>query len=531
MDRSTRIVVNTVASYARLGVAAASGFLTLPIVLRMLGATDFGIFSVIAGSLSALLFVNGALTGGAQRHIACALGSGSRDGAGRWFCASLMIHATLAVAVLVVALSCSHWVIHRLLSLPAPRLGAALWIYRAVVLVLCCSILSTPYQALLNAKEAIAALSLMAILSSLVLVTGVYGLTFQTGDHLMWYSGVYAVSDGLMLAGPALYCVARYSECRQLSVAGIGWHTVKELLGFSSWNILGTLAVQIRYQGPALLFNRFVGTTANAANGIAMQVNGFASSVSTALLSATSPPIMKAEASGDRAEALFISNLTNKYAFLLLWLIVGPLLFSLRYCLTLWLHQIPAETVAFCAALLVVLLVDMLTAGFIAVVQAEGRIGAYQCVIGILLCISVPIGYLLLRMHLPPSWVLWATVGGSVLADAGRLWFLRRRLGLEVSDWLNNVLLPCLITAFVCSFGMMLVSLSTSTGFSQVLGLYLLNSGAVLILALALARSEQERRFAESYVGRFQKQLFSETRRVLAFATKRPVVSSDNLSE
>lgn len=521
MDRSSRIVVNTIATYARLGVGAIAGFLTLPIILRMLGARDFGIFSVIAGSLSVLLFVNGALTGGAQRHIAYALGAGSREEAKRWFSASLMIHAGLALAVFLLALLCSRWVIHGVLSLPAERLGAARWIYRAVVFVLCCSILSTPYQALLNAKEAIAAQSLMAMLSSVALVIGVYWLTTQTGDRLVWYSGVYAVSDGFMLVGPAFYSIAQYSECRGISFAAIRWHSIKELLGFSSWNIVGALAVQIRYQGPAILFNRFLGTTANAANGIAMQVNGFTANVSTALLTATSPAIVKAEASANREEALFISNLTNKYAFLLLWLLSGPLLFSLKYCLILWLHQIPAHTVAFSTALLVVLLVDMLTAGFIAAVQAEGKIGAYQCMIGILICISVPAGYLLLRMHMPPSAVLWGTVGGSVLAGAGRLHFLCGKLGLNFSDWMYRVLLPCLVTALLCSMGMAQVIFLIRPGLVQLLSLYLLNSGAVLVLASLFATSEREKRLVGTYVGRFQKLVSAESQRVLALATKR----------
>jgi O-antigen/teichoic acid export membrane protein len=214
LKRPTRIIVNTLASYARVAVAAGAGFITLPLVLRILGTTDFGIFSVIAGSLSALLFINGALTGGAQRHIAYSLGEGSPEEAGKWFNASLTIHALLALGVLSLALLVSHWVIYRLLSFPPARLGAALWIYRAVVVVLVCSIISTPYQALMTAKESITALSLMSMVSSLFLVGGVCSLEFLPGDRLMWYSGIYTVSDGFLLCGPILLCLIRYSECR-----------------------------------------------------------------------------------------------------------------------------------------------------------------------------------------------------------------------------------------------------------------------------------------------------------------------------
>jgi len=494
LNRTTRILVNTVASYARLAVAAVSGFITLPLVLRVLGTTDFGIFSVIAGSLSALLFVNGALTGGAQRHIAYSLGEGSAEEAGKWFNASLAIHAVLALGMLLTGLLASHWVVYRLLSLPPARLDAAMWIYRAVVAVLFCSVISTPYQALLMAKESIMALSLMAMASSLFLVAGVGFLKFLPGDHLLWYSGIYAISDGFLLTGPVLFCVVRYSECRQFSSNALTWKKIKELLGFSSWNLLGTLAVQIRYQGPAILLNRFIGTTANAANGIAMQVNGFASSVSTGLLSASSPPIVKAEGSGNRSEMLLFSNLSNKYAFVLLWLFVGPLLFELKYCLGLWLHQMPADTTVFCIALLIALLVDMLTAGFTAAVQAEGHIALYQGVVGFLICISVPVGYLLLRFHMPASSVLWAGVGASALAGAGRLWFLCNGIGLRGSEWLKGVLLPCVVTGVACCVVMGLVEISVRPGLLRLLWMYSLNAGTAIMLAWAFASSDQERR-------------------------------------
>ncbi len=68
--RSKRVFVNTVASYGRLVVSALTGFFAIPIALHALGTRDYGICSIIAGSLSFLMFLNGALTTGAQRHIA-----------------------------------------------------------------------------------------------------------------------------------------------------------------------------------------------------------------------------------------------------------------------------------------------------------------------------------------------------------------------------------------------------------------------------------------------------------------------------
>jgi len=518
VDRSTRIVVNTVASYARIAVAAGAGFVTLPLALRSLGATDFGIFSVIAGSLTALLFINGALTGGAQRHIAYSLGEGGKE-TGEWFSASMVIHGLLALSVLLCALLLAHWLIYSFLSLPQARLEAAMWTYRVVVALLVCSIISTPYQALLVAKESFAVLYLMAMSGSLFLIIGVVSLKALPGDRLVWYAAINAVSDGFVMVGPVLYCLVRFAECRQLSFATNGTR-IRRLLSFSGWNLLGTLAVQIRYQGPAILFNRFFGTIANAANGIAMQVNGFASSVSTGLLTATSPAIVKAEASGSRSEMLFLSNLSNKYAFVLLWLFIGPLLFDMRYCLRLWLREMPADTVTFSTILLIILLIDMLTAGFTSAVQAEGRVASYQSVMSFLICVSVPVGYVLLRFHRPASSVLWATACGSVLADAGRLWFLCKRIGLKAWDWVHGVLRPCVVTCLACSVAMGMVVISVKPGLLRLASLYFLNSGIALALTWAFATSDAERRLRQTGLFRLQ-EAFSGSRRALAFATRR----------
>jgi O-antigen/teichoic acid export membrane protein len=518
LDRSTRIVVNTVASYARIAVAAGAGFITLPLVLHRLGATDFGIFSVIAGSLTALLFINGALTGGAQRHIAYAIGQGGKETA-EWFSASLLIHGLLALSILACALLLSHWLIYRFLSLPQARMGAAMWSYRVVAALLFMSIISTPYQALLMAKESFAALYLMAMAGSLFLLVGVFSLKVLPGDRLIWYAAINAVSDAFVLVGPMLYCLTCHAECRHFSFAA-GRTKIRKLLGFSGWNLLGTLAVQIRYQGPALLFNRFFGTMANAANGIAMQVNGFASSVSTGLLTATSPAIVKAEASGNRSDMLFLSNLSNKYAFVLLWLFIGPLLFEMAYCLRLWLRQVPADTVIFSTIVLIILLLDMLTAGFTSAVQAEGRIAAYQSVMSFLICVSVPVGYLLLHFHMPASSVLWATACGSVLTSVGRLWFLCKRIGLKAADWTSSVLRPCVVICVACGLAMGAVVISVRPGFIRLASLYFLNSAIAIALTWVFASSLAEHNLLQTYAFKLS-QAFSGSCRALAFATRR----------
>jgi O-antigen/teichoic acid export membrane protein len=74
MSDSKRIIANTIASYGRLFVWGVAGLVTTPIALHVMGASDYGIFALICGSLAFLMFINTALASSAQRHIAFALG-------------------------------------------------------------------------------------------------------------------------------------------------------------------------------------------------------------------------------------------------------------------------------------------------------------------------------------------------------------------------------------------------------------------------------------------------------------------------
>jgi O-antigen/teichoic acid export membrane protein len=457
MTGSTRIIVNTIASYARLCVLALVGILATPIILHVLGPTDYGIFSVIGGSLAFLMFINGALTTGAQRHIAFSLGQGKADQVSKWFTASLLVHLALGTLIAVIAVGASHWILYDVLSLPHARLAAAVWIYYMVVAAMVCNIVSTPFQATMMAHESIVVLSAINILSALTTIGGAFILRYLHGDLLIWYSALYCLSQIILFVGPILYALYRYPECRRISSEGRRRQNILELLGFSGWNLFGALAAVIRSQGPAIIINQFYGAGVNAAYGLAIQANGFSSEISWGVLRATTSPIVKRHASGDAKGMASLSNLANKFAFIVLWLVVAPIIFEVGFCLKLWLKHVPPHTQGFVSLMLIALLIDQLTSGFGASLQATGRIAAYQIVVGSMNCLGVPIGYVLLREGMRPEAVLWGSLAGAAMAACSRLWFAKVVARISVRTWSREVLLPALLCAGISSAGMVLI--------------------------------------------------------------------------
>jgi O-antigen/teichoic acid export membrane protein len=471
MTTGRRIITNTLAMYVKLLVFALTGLVTVPIALKSLGAVDYGIYSVVGGCLTFLTFLNISLQNGAQRHIAYALGEGRLEEASKWFKTSLIVHLLLGLLVGASAILASGWVLHHLLTIPVSRLAAAAWIYRMVVLAMVLNIVATPYQALLVAHEAIASISLLNTLSGIFLIVSIYCLKLLPGDALLWYGAIYCVFQVSIAVGPALYCYYRYPESRfrPLSADRLR-QRFRELFNFSGWTMLLVLSTFIRVQGPAVVLNVFLGPIANAAYGLAVQVQWFASSIIWGFLGSTTPSIVKRQASGDYSGMARLSDQSNTFGFAILWIILAPVLFEMGFCLKLWLHTPPPGTAAFLMPVLVALLIDQLTLGYNSSLVATGRMAGFSLAMFVTNSIGVPMGYFFMRSGKPGTWILWAIVGGTVTAGCGRLWFARKNAAISLGNWARRVLFP----ASVCVLGSSAVMLALTHIFVDSLGRFVM---------------------------------------------------------
>jgi O-antigen/teichoic acid export membrane protein len=443
MTESSRIITNTLATYLKLLVYVLTGLFAVPVALRTLGAVDYGVYSVIGGSLALLMFLSYSLQTGAERHIAYALGEGRNDEATKWFTTSLIVHLVVGTVTAGAAVLASDWVLHRLLTLPASRLAAAVWIYRMVVIAMVCSVVTTPYQSLLAAHEAIASMSLINAASGIFLMISIFSLKYLPGDVLLWYAGMYCLFQASVAIGPACYCYYRYPESRfsSLAVDHIR-RRLGELFSFSGWTLTQVLSILFRVQGPAVVLNMFFGPIANAAYGLAVQAQGFASNIVWGFLGSVTPRIVKRQASGDYRGMARLSNQSNAYGFAILWIVLGPVLFEMGFCLKLWLHAPPPSTEAFLLPVLIAVIIDQLTLGYNLSLMATGRVAGLSLVVALGNSVGVPAGYFLLRAGRPATWVLWAVVAGTVLAGCGRLWFAHRHAAVAVWSWLSDVMFP-----------------------------------------------------------------------------------------
>lgn len=76
MNANSKMVVNTCIMYARVALTMGVTLLSSRWVLLALGESDFGIYSLVAGMLSLLSFLNVTMASSTQRFLSYSLGKG-----------------------------------------------------------------------------------------------------------------------------------------------------------------------------------------------------------------------------------------------------------------------------------------------------------------------------------------------------------------------------------------------------------------------------------------------------------------------
>ena len=231
----------------------------------------------------------------------------------------------------------------------------------------------------------------------------------------------------------------------------------KELFVFTGWTVYSIGCIVGRTQGIAVLLNRFFGTALNASYGIAQQVIGQISFLSTSLINAMQPQIVKAEGAKDRNKMFQLSEMASKFSFLLFAWITIPSLFYMDRILQVWLGEIPDYAVSFCRYSLFGAWMDQFTLGVAN--RAIGKIKIYSIVTSTIKILTLPFAYLCLKMGMSAVSVMVCYVFFEIVCSLSRIVLLKIESGLSIMSFINNVfvyeLIPVtvlLLIAYICSF-------------------------------------------------------------------------------
>lgn len=454
MNNSQRILVNTIAQYFRTIVNVILSFFSVRIIMSVIGVEDYGIYSLIAGVVSMLAFINNALALTTQRYLSIYQGKKENEKLTHYFVNSVFLHLFLGFIIVLLIEVFGIIFFDSLFIIPIERVKAAKMLFYLLGGMILFSFITTPFRALLISHENIVYTSLIDIIDGVLKLSIALYLASVRADKLIVYGilmSAVVIFNFLVLA---IYCYKKYDECKLPSLHFFKTNYIKDLTSFAVWNIYSMGCIVGRNQGMAIIINHFVGTLVNAAYGVSVQIHAAISQISSSLMNAINPQIIKAEGASDRNKMLRLSEIASKFCFLLLSMISIPTIIEMPALLDIWLREVPEYAVFFSRIILIACLCDMLTYGLNTANQAVGKIKIYSIVLNTLKIITLPVMILLLNYGCSIKIAMLSYLFIELFCALLRLPFLRMTANLSVKAFIYKVfikeILPVTLSIVTC---------------------------------------------------------------------------------
>ena len=449
MQVVTKVVLNTIVLYVKIMVSMVIALVSVPLILKALGASDYGLYNLVAGIVTMLAFLNNSMTVSSQRYMSVAMGEGNNDNIDNIYNTSFILHLILAFIVFICLEIIGVPSISNL-NIESDRIWCAQLIFQFLVISTFSKIISVPFDAIMNAHEDMLAFSVIELTESGLMLTIAIVLQYIPIDKLAFYGFCIALIALFTLFMKYGWCKLKYRRYQISFRRKIDRTLLKDMSGFAGWNLFGGLALMGRNQGVAIVFNLFLGTLANAAYGVANHINGALSQFSSTFQRAINPQLMKSEGMRNRKRLFKIALITSKFSILALSLFAIPLIVLMDDVLLIWLNDnIPPYTSELAQCILVMSIVTQGSMGLMSAIQATGQIKNYQITMGCLILTNVPLAYILLKLDYPIYYVTIGFIIIEMISLIVRIFMAKHLMGLSIQLFFRNVIYPVVLVIIV----------------------------------------------------------------------------------
>ncbi|WP_207175414.1 MATE family efflux transporter [Cellulophaga sp. E16_2] len=493
MQQANRVAKNTGILYIQMAITVTMSLYTTRLILSALGAEDFGIFNVVGGAISMLTFLNTAMTTASQRFMSFAQGEGDFEKQKNIFNVSLVLHFFIGIAVVLLLEIVGYFLFNGILKIDPDRIEVAKMIYQFLIVSTFFTIISVPYDAVMNAHENMLLVAVLRIVEVVLKLGIAIAISYLAIDRLYLFGLLMALLTIVLLIIRQIYCHKKYDEVTIQIKKYYNKSIFKEMTSFAGWSLLGSSASMITMQGMTILINSFFGVIVNAAQGIALQITGQLMAFSNTMLKALNPIIVKSEGENNRDKMLKASITGNKLSFFLLLFFAVPVIIEMPYILNLWLKDVPEYAIIFCRLNLFRATLSQLTITFPTAIGATGNIKRSQLVESVIWILLLPISYLMFTWGAQPKTIYTNLIFMVVALTISRIYFAHTICGMSIKNYLTDVITRGFIVSLIVTALAILPLVFMQQGFSRLLLVLILSSVSSVFLIINVGMNSSEK--------------------------------------
>ncbi|WP_033170668.1 hypothetical protein [Selenomonas sp. ND2010] len=438
-DSSKKIAKNTILLYTRQVVVLFLNLYIVRQVLYVLGETDYGVYTVVAGIVTMFSIFSGALSGACQRFFSYDLGKKEYASLSCNFSAVIIIHLIACVIIFLLTESVGLWYVLNELSIPDGRYNAAILVYQSSIIVLVMTIAITPYIAIVLANEDMHIFAIISVIEAGFKFLSITIVSFCPGDRLIMYSASFVIVELFVVA--AYYYTRKKKYKRIKFVRNYNGNNFREILSFVGWNMFGASIYPLKNQGINVIYNQIFGTGIIPGRGVAASVNSAVTSFYTNFSNAIKPQIVKRYAADGIDGVKNIVYASSKVTYFLMFAIMFPFIAEMDTILWLWLGYVPQYAIVFSQLSLVETLIYSISDSLSSLIDATGKIKKYQLAVGGVQLCNLPLTTILVHYVDNPILAYVIAIFLAIISTLVGVTIVSELTGLQTKEFIFRVII------------------------------------------------------------------------------------------
>lgn len=436
-----RIAKNTILLYIRTFITMAVGLYTSRVMLNALGVENYGINSVVGGIVSFSALITGTMAASSSRYLTYSLGEGVLEKLKNVFTTVANVQIIMGIIAVVVLEIVGVWFLNTAADIPEGRMYAANWVLQCSIVSTFVVLVTVPFNSLIIAHERMDVYAYMSIVEVTVKLSVCFLIRNYGGDRLILFSILWTCASLLTSVIYVLFCFRKFEEVKYQW--RIDKKMLKEMAGYSGWNLLSNTTWMLNTQGVNMLINIFFGVAFNASRGIATTVNGAIQGFVSNFTTAFSPQITKSYAASNYEYCYSIVNKGAKYTWYLMFVFLVPVCIETDTLLHLWLVEVPPMVVLFVRLSMFESLALQASNTLLKLIQTTGYVKRYAINVTIFTSLVFPLTWICYKLGSP----IWVSYPIFIIIYFSLIVFRFKALSfLTTYQWrtfITEVLIPC----------------------------------------------------------------------------------------
>ncbi len=390
-----QIKAGVILSYLQLGLNSLLSLTYTPIMLRLLGQSEYGAYTVASSTISYLGLLNFGISSSYIRFYTRYKKENDEDGLAKLNGIFFAVYILIAI----VAFSAGMWLTCNVEVL----FGSSMTIaeqHTVQILMFILSVnllftfLATVFTAYVGANEQFVFQKLVnmgkTVLSPLLTIP----LLFMGGRSIA-VACMTTVIGLLVDATNVVFCFRKLNM--RFAIRGADPRIMREVAGYSVFIALNSIVDKINWQVDKFILGHYRGTVATAIYGVAAQINNLYTSVSTAISSVFAPRVHRIAGTKDQNwEFSSLFTKIGRIQLLVLGLPAGGMILFGQYFIRLWAGEGYDDAYFILLLLALPATVPLIQNVGIEIQRARNqhrfRSVLYSCMAVLNLCISIPLG-------------------------------------------------------------------------------------------------------------------------------------------